>query len=265
MNTNTLQIPDASDINIVNVSFKENYSEEVPKEEFPALHPRIFFLRRIYSLLFLINFFIIIFSSFLVYSLKVSFLKNWIVLLVSFILFFLSLVVIFLRKDTISHHSKAFFWFMLFYLEILVFCSSLMSFDDSTIFLMIFSELDAVFLFLAIYSFITQNLLTYQVASLFILAPIFVIFNIFLIFSQISLQLLIFLSVIGIIWGFYMIYETQTIMKAGKADVEKNDVFIEAITIYFDLFLLFLRNTELISNIILTKKPSPIVKKKEYF
>ena len=39
------------------------------------------------------------------------------------------------------------------------------------------------------------------------------------------------------ILGFFLIYETQTIMKGARDDLEKNDFVIRSITIYFEVFL----------------------------
>ena len=254
---NIFRLPNINEIQIVDdVSMKELESEEVQGAEISPLHPRIGFLRKLYSLLFVSLLLVILIASFFVYSCKFTFFKNLLILTVSLILIIGTTIFIFLKKMFLMNPNKNFLIFSIYYLEIMIAFSCMICLDDSKAILMIVIEADGILLFLSIYSLITQNVLTYQVATLFVLAPIFIVFNIFLLFSSISLECLIFLSMAGVIWGFYLIYETQTIMKGPKIDVEKMDIFIESITIYADLFLLFLRNSELIKDIMITRKSS---------
>lgn len=255
---NILYVPDVS-FNIASATIIKNESESNEKEKFsPFLHPRIPFLRKIYSLLFVTIFCILLIAGALAYLIETEFFKNYIVLFSSLMIFCVISILAYWKKHFFANQPRGIFLYFVFYTIFFFFLTSLLSLDQSKLAFMIFVEVDSVFLFLSLYSFITQNLLTYQVATLFILTPIFLVFNIFLIFSELSLEILIFASMTGILWGFYLIYETQTIMKEVRHifTIEKSDIFVESITIYCDLFLLFLRNSELLVDILITNTNS---------
>lgn len=256
---NILHVPDVS-FNIASASMVKNESETNEKQEFSSfLHPRVPFLRKIYSLLFATIFCVLFTAGTLAYILKTEIFKNFIVLFASLLIFCGISIFVFRKKRNLANQPKKFAIFLIFHAVFLIFLTSLLSFEKSKVVLMIFAEIDGVFLFFALYSFITQNLLTYQVATLFILSPIFIIFNIFLIFSEISLEILIFASIFGILCGFYLIYQTQTIMQETKTRFlfEKSDILLESIAIYSEISLLFLRNSELLLDILITRRNSP--------
>lgn len=229
---------------------EENYEQNVSS----PLHPRMIALRKLYFLIFTNTFCVISIASLLIFGLNLSVFQNYWMFLVSFILLFGTVFCIYSKKRYLVSPSRNFSLMILFNLESLCLLFVLLDFDHSNFLLMIFIECDAILLFLAGYSFISQNVFTFEIATLTILAPIFFVFNIFLLFSEISLEYLIFGTMISIIWGFYLVYETQSIMKFSRSGIEKSYIFIESITIHFDLLVLSLRNSELLFDVLITKK-----------
>ena len=249
-------IPNGNEMQIADVSIKEYDSEEVQGANIPPLHPRILFLRKLYPLMCLSLFCVIVISVLLTFLLQIKCFKSLLLLIIVSILIIVTLIIIYYKKSNLLSPFKNLLLFCVFYFKIVLLLSCLISNSNNLIFLMLFIEADAILFSLSIYSLITQHTLTYHVATLFVLSPIFIVFNLFLLFTSISLELLIFVSMIQVIWGFYMLYETQSIMKGPPSDIERNDIFIESIAIYASLFLMFLLNSELIKDIMITRKSS---------
>lgn len=250
-----------SNINIGDIAINDDDSEEISGAIIPPLHPRVEFIRKLYGLMFVSIFLVISSSSYMIYSMQTQLFKNFAFLLIIFALVIGTMFFVFCKRSSLKNPFKNFLTFFLFYLQLMILFSTMISLNDFPIVLMIFINIDAIMFSLTIYTLITQNLITFQVATLFVLCPIFVNFNIFLIFSSILLEYMIFVSMAGVIWGFYIIYETQRIMKTKSFDKRQIDIFIEAITIYVDIFFLLLRNAELLKETFITKRSKKINKK----
>ena len=107
---------------------------------------------------------------------------------------------------------------------------------------------------LLIYVLTTKCEITYQGATLFILAAIFLGLEGFLLYSSMSLLSIMIISIAEIIWGFYIIYDTQTIVSGVKYDWNTDDCVSGAIGIYMDVIVLILRLCELIKNLIVKER-----------
>ena len=55
-----------------------------------------------------------------------------------------------------------------------------------------------------------------------------------------------------IIWGFFLVYESQT--RVSEVKLENRDSIISAVTVYLDVFVLVLKVTELLRQIIIKER-----------
>ena len=256
--SNGAQFRHPNEINIGDVSMKENDNnnndDDYEHHIISPLHPRMSSLRKLYLLMFF-NLLLIISFSYLFFSaLSITFLHTYWTLALSFLIIFSTAFIITAKKRYLVSPSRNFFLMCLFNFEACFFLFIFLGMDSNKVILMLFVSADSILLSLGVYSMISQSVFNFEVSALAILAPNFMVFNVFLLFSEISLEGLIFATMASIIWGFYLIYETQSIMKFSRSGIEKSYIFIESITTYFDLFILALRNSELLFDVIIQKK-----------
>jgi hypothetical protein len=215
-------------------------------------HPRISHLRKLYLLLFLqwsmaalitiLAIQIDDFNDFL--------LENPIIFAISIIFLIIIIAMTFIFRSVASQFPLNILLYLLFSIG-LAFSFAYAAIDDnSNACFMILISLWAVSLSLFIYVLTTKCEITYQGATLFILAAIFLVLEWFLFYTTTSVPV-VFLVLIGaVIWGFYLIYDTQTIVSGVKYDWNKDDYVSGAVGIYMDVMVLGLRLCELLKNLV---------------
>lgn len=106
-----------------------------------------------------------------------------------------------------------------------------------------FSNLWMLYVGLLLYVWTTKTELTYHGATYFIICSMLVTYQVSIIFTDLPFNVLVIATVASIIWGFFIVYDTQTSISENK--VRQNSV-IDATTIYFDLLILLFRQCTLL-------------------
>lgn len=101
---------------------------------------------------------------------------------------------------------------------------------------------------LTLYACTTKNDITYTGAALFIFSVGFLLMAIFGIFF-VRVKWFYTLMVVGIIilYGFYLVYDTQLIIGGGSYQLSIDDYILGAMLIYIDIIILFLRILQLLA------------------
>lgn len=119
-------------------------------------------------------------------------------------------------------------------------CSSI---DEPKIVIMAAAMTLGMTLSLTIYACTTKTDFTTCGSTLFIFASALMMFGIFMwIFSSWNRPLYILYTTCGvIIYGFYLVYDTQLIMGGKEEEIDIEDYIIGAIMIYLDIIIIFLK------------------------
>lgn len=250
-NFNQGQIPQQSNlISNPNEIYEEKFS-------IPQVHPRIHYLRKLYFLLF-IQLLICAIWTFCVYyieSLQEDLYQSpaYLVLLPFFALIVV-LILVFCQRNLFSKKPLNILIYLLFTCFLAFSFAWITVLDSTWILLMLLTNACCISFTLLIYVLTTKTELTYQGASLFVLGAIFLVFQGFLLFTDAQIEYLICGLIIDVLWGFFMVYDTQTNVSGAKYDWENDDCFAGAVLIYADIFILILRLCELIRQLIIRER-----------
>ena len=77
-----------------------------------------------------------------------------------------------------------------------------------------------------------------------------VITLVFEIYSVISLQIIYVLAVITILFGFFIVWENETVVSGAKTEWSREDSVVGAIAIYMNVFTLVLHVNSLVSAVL---------------
>jgi protein lifeguard len=186
---------------------------------------RIPYLRKLYFMLFLqwLIVGIITFCAWYFADFK-SFLASykWIGAITGSVAIGISLFVLYARRPA-SRFPLNWIFYLLFTAALALTFAWFVAIGNSDVALMVFISAGAVSLSLFIYALTTKTELSYQGPSLFVLGAILLVFQIFLIFTDIRFDHMIFITMGEIVWSFYLIYDTQTIVSGAKYDWSKDD------------------------------------------
>lgn len=223
----------------------------------PQVHPRIKFLRKLYLLLFLQLFAsgICTLCVYFVEDLQEDLYQTptYLILIPLFLLIAVLLLIFFQRKF-ISKRPLNILVYIAFS-AFLAFSFAWVTALDSTLLIIMCMASSCTMAFsLLIYTCTTKTELTYQGACLFVLGAVFIVFQVFILFTQMNMNYLICGLVINIVWGFYLIYDTQTNVSGSNYDWAKDDPFSGAVLIYMDIFILLLRLCELVRQLIIRER-----------
>ena len=69
------------------------------------------------------------------------------------------------------------------------------------------------------------------------------------IFSTVSLQTIYILATVATLFGFYTVWENETVISGAKTEWSREDPIVGSISFFLNLFTLFLRLANLISRI----------------
>lgn len=96
---------------------------------------------------------------------------------------------------------------------------------------------------LTVYAFTTKTDFTMMGSTLFIVSTGLLMFGIFMwAFSDWNKPLYILYTALGVIvYGFYLVYDTQLIMGGNEEEIDLDDYIIGAIMIYLDIVIIFLK------------------------
>jgi len=100
---------------------------------------------------------------------------------------------------------------------------------------------------LTLYACTTKTDITYYGGALFLACCGVVMLCIFGWFFQSQIFQVIICVVVIILYGFYLIFDTQLIMGGHRYELDLDDYVIGALIIYVDIIVLFLRILQLLS------------------
>jgi hypothetical protein len=69
---------------------------------------------------------------------------------------------------------------------------------------------------------------------------------IFEIFTHFALHLLYIIGALAIIWGFYLVWENESVISGAKTEWSREDPISGAVSVYMNIFALFLHFTNLL-------------------
>jgi FtsH-binding integral membrane protein len=104
----------------------------------------------------------------------------------------------------------------------------------------------AVTFSLLIHSIISKCELTFQSATLYVFGAVLLAILIFEIFTHFALHLLYIIGALAIIWGFYLVWENESVISGAKTEWSREDPISGAVSVYMNIFALFLHFTNLI-------------------
>ena len=233
-----------------------SYQIQEDKQFVPRTHPRISHLRKLYFLMALQWTFTLMISiltmKFEEFSIILS--ENSFILYVSLLTTILILLFTFFFRSAASQMPVNLLVYFFFTVSI-AFCFAYgVIYDESLSCFMILMGGFLISLSLLMYVLTTKCEITYQGATLFILASIFIVLEGFLLYSSMKVVIVLMVSFAEVMWGFYVVYDTQTMVSGVKYDWNKDDYVSGAVKVYVDVIVLFLRLTELIKNLIVKER-----------
>jgi FtsH-binding integral membrane protein len=102
---------------------------------------------------------------------------------------------------------------------------------------------------LLIYALTTKFDLTYLGGTIYVLGSALFGFEIFLIASDLAFTRMIYVALAIIVFGFYLIYDTQFLMIGSSLNSEVENAFVGAIVVYVDVILIFFRLVQLLGRL----------------
>jgi len=102
---------------------------------------------------------------------------------------------------------------------------------------------------LLIYALTTKFDLTYLGGTIYVLGSALFGFEIFLIASDLAFTRMIYVALAVIVFGFYLIYDTQFLMIGSSLNSEVENAFVGAIVVYMDIILIFFRLIQLLGRL----------------
>ncbi len=220
-------------------------------------HPRIKYLRKLYFLIFL-QLFICGICTIFVYLFQelqedISQIPSYLILIPLFLVLIMLLLIFFQRK-LVSKTPLNILVFIAFTCFLAFSFAWLTALDETEILLMFLISACSIALSLFLYVLTTKTELTYQGASLFVLGAIFLVFQLFILFTETAIIYLICGLILDVVFGFYLIYDTQTSISGAKHDWEKDDAYSGAALVYIDIAVLVLRFCELVRQLIIRER-----------
>jgi len=100
---------------------------------------------------------------------------------------------------------------------------------------------------LTLYAFTTKSDFTIFGATFFILAMSLFLFCLFAIISGSHVLYVLCCVLSAILYGYYLVYDTQLIMGGKYAELSLDDYIIGSLIIYIDIIILFLRLLRILS------------------
>ncbi len=233
-----------------------SYQIQEDKQFIPRTHPRISHLRKLYSLMAFQWTFSIIISILTMKFEEFSEIlrENSFILYVSLITTIFLLFFTFFFRSVASQTPLNLLVYFLFTVSI-AFCFAYgVIYDETLCFFMVILGGFLINISLLLYVLTTKCEITYQGATLFILAAIFIGLEGFLLYSSMKLVMVLIISFFEVIWGFYVVYDTQTMVSGVKYDWNKDDYVSGAVGVYVDVGVLLLRLSELVKNLIVKER-----------
>lgn len=229
------------------------YQSQKEEEFLFKTHPRISHLRKLYLTLFLQWTLCMVFSNLAINldDLKDFLLETPLIGIISLIFLVIILMMSFFFRAIAGQFPLNLLLYLFFDVSLAFLFAYGCIADDSNSCFMFLMGMWAVSLSLFIYVLTTKCEITYQGATLFIVAAIFLVLEWFLFYTTTSLSSIFVVSFGIVIAGFYLVYDTQTMVSGVKYDWNKDDYFSGAVGVYMDVLLLGLRLCELVMNLII--------------
>ena len=100
---------------------------------------------------------------------------------------------------------------------------------------------------LTIYAMTTKTDMTVMGSTLFILLGGLILFGIFAMIFRDKILIVLYCILAVILYGYYLIYDTQLVVGGKTYQLEIDDYVIGAIIIYIDIIVMFMRLLQLLS------------------
>lgn len=100
---------------------------------------------------------------------------------------------------------------------------------------------------LTIYAFTTKQDFTMMGGILFVIGAVFFMFGLFLLFTNIYFLHIIYSALGVILYGVYLIYDTQLILGGKHQELSIDDYIVGALMLYLDIIMIFLYILDLFS------------------
>jgi FtsH-binding integral membrane protein len=225
------------------------------EEEKTPMHPRIKFLRKLYILLFVQ----LLIATALVFTVNMSstfesaLKASWFVF-IPFVLLLIGMCLsVWVVRKKVTAAPLNWVIYVIFTALLAMTSAWGAAIGSSLLALNIFLTATLIVFSLFIYSLIVKAELTYQDAALFVVGSILATFELFLLFSKIRFDHLVFVAMGELIFAFYIIYDTQTMVN-GTTMWSPNEWVIGTVIIYADLIHLIMKFCDLIRNLIMKER-----------
>ena len=216
-------------------------------------HPRIIFLRKLYSslLIQLLLISIISFNAYYFEDFKSALISSPIIFSVCLILTLLSSLAVLIFRRAMAKFPFNLIVYTFFSLTLAFSLACIVSYYNSEGILMLFTSPASVVFALLIYVFTTKYEISYQGTALFVFAALLFNFQMFLIYTEIPFNILMYILIAEAIFSFYLVYDTQTLISGTKYNWQKDDWISGAVIVYIDVFILIIKFCELIRQLII--------------
>lgn len=236
--------------------------ESVPKDEFEdiesqvidfeSLSPRIGFVRKVYSILSVQLAFTVAFSALCMTSKTVQhFILSDIGLGLLAVAAVLSLVVGITLMCYTSIARKVptnYILLGVFTMAEAYFVGFICMNSEPRLVLMAASMTLGMTFALTVYAFTTKRDFTYAGAALFIAGMALLLLGIFTMFTKNHFLHVLYSSLAVVLYGFYLIYDTQLVMGGKRFELDMDDYVIGALILYIDIIEIFIQILKLLSD-----------------
>jgi FtsH-binding integral membrane protein len=212
---------------------------------------RIIFLRKVYALL---TFQLLVGLSYVAAAFESVQYHNWLlqywqVAIAQGVVAVLLLLIVFFSRSSFRKRPVDVLTYLLFTQAVGHVLAYLAASTGNQILIMVVSLAVLLTFSLLIYALTTKFDLTYLGGTIYVIGSALFGFEIFLIASDLAFSQMIYVALAVIIFGFYLIYDTQFIIVGQSLNAEMENAFVGSIVVYMDVILIFFRLIQLLGRL----------------
>jgi len=207
---------------------------------------RNIFLRKVYALLTLqlLTAIFFVYASTSCPQFQQGLLNNWPAFLAQFVLLIVLLLAVFSSRNAFRKSPYDVIAYIIFS-QSLIYCLAYVAALSGNQVVLMMVTLAALLTFsLTIYALTAKKDLSYLGGTIYVFGSGLFGYEMFLIASDLAIPTMVYVVLLNIVFGFYLIYDTQFIITGETPNKETENSFVGAIAVYMDMILIFIRLIE---------------------
>jgi len=171
-------------------------------------------------------------------------LSNWQAALAEFAILVLLIISVFASRNAFRKSPYDVITYTIF-TQALIYCLSYVAaLSGNQITLMIVTLATLLTFALLIYALTAKKELSYLGGTIYVFGSSLFGYEMFLIASDLAIPTMVYVVLLNVIFGFYLIYDTQFVIVAEDKKEASENAFVGAVAVYMDMILIFIRLIE---------------------